>query len=250
MKFAVLTDIHGNIDALNAVLNDIDQRNDITHIYNLGDLIGFGPFTNEVLARVFARDDMTIISGNHDEAVVALIDQLPYPQSIAHLQPHHEWIVQHLDQQYLPRLRTLPRIIDKMIEGKRIYMTHYHIANQKLHQPIGNEPFSAIQTHDNTTIKTLFNDIGSVDLVLFGHHHPQQYYTNEQTIYCNPSSVGCQSSGIAPYAIVDITATEIKIENIHVPYDDKPFLVAFEKHNVPLTELIFEKFLMRTQKNN
>ncbi|HCW35548.1 MAG TPA: metallophosphoesterase, partial [Staphylococcus sp.] len=45
VKFAILTDIHGNIDALNAVLSDIDNRTDIDHIYNLGDNIGVGHCT-------------------------------------------------------------------------------------------------------------------------------------------------------------------------------------------------------------
>lgn len=250
MKFAVLTDIHGIIDALDAVLNDIDRRQDIEHIYNLGDLIGFGPFSNEVLARVFARQDMTIISGNHDEAVIALIDGLKYPESIAHLRPHHEWIVKHLEPQYLHRLRTLPRIIDKTIEGQRIYMTHYHIANDKLHQPIGEEPFSAIKQHDNTTIKSLFEDIGPVDVVFFGHHHPQQFYENSTTKYYNPSSVGCQPQGIAPYAVVEVTPDDIHVEIVSVAYDDERFIAAFEKQQVPLTELIFENFLMRKQKND
>ena len=49
MKFAVITDIHGNMDALSAVFKDIDRRGDIDHIYNLGDVIGIGHNTNEVL---------------------------------------------------------------------------------------------------------------------------------------------------------------------------------------------------------
>ena len=40
MKFAVITDIHGNFDALQTVLDDIDSRDDIEKIYNLGDNIG------------------------------------------------------------------------------------------------------------------------------------------------------------------------------------------------------------------
>ena len=52
MKFAVITDIHGNYDALEKVLDDIDSREDIDKIYNLGDNIGIGHETNKVLDTV------------------------------------------------------------------------------------------------------------------------------------------------------------------------------------------------------
>ena len=55
MKFAVITDIHGNYDALEKVLDDIDSREDIDKIYNLGDNIGIGHETNKVLDTVFDR---------------------------------------------------------------------------------------------------------------------------------------------------------------------------------------------------
>ena len=58
MKFAVITDIHGNFDALQTVLDDIDSRDDIEKIYNLGDNIGIGHETNKVLDTIFDRDDM------------------------------------------------------------------------------------------------------------------------------------------------------------------------------------------------
>ena len=49
VKFAILTDVHGNFDALQTVLDDIDNREDIDQIFNLGDNIGIGHETNKVL---------------------------------------------------------------------------------------------------------------------------------------------------------------------------------------------------------
>ncbi|MGO3726280.1 metallophosphoesterase family protein, partial [Staphylococcus carnosus] len=69
MKFAVITDIHGNMDALSEVLRDIDRRGDIDYIYNLGDVIGIGHNTNEVLGMITSRNDITSIAGNHDKAI-------------------------------------------------------------------------------------------------------------------------------------------------------------------------------------
>ena len=49
MKFGVIADVHGNASALKAVLHEFDKMGDIEHIYCLGDMIGIGPDTNEVL---------------------------------------------------------------------------------------------------------------------------------------------------------------------------------------------------------
>ena len=101
VKFAILTDIHGNYDALEAVIKDIDSRSDIEHIYNLGDNIGVGHKTNEVLDLVTNRKDMTNIAGNHDEAIMAVAHNETYPESLKNkFYEHHQWIVEHLDSKY------------------------------------------------------------------------------------------------------------------------------------------------------
>ena len=49
MKFALITDIHGNAPALKAVLKKMDDRKDIDHIYCTGDIIAIGPDTMKFL---------------------------------------------------------------------------------------------------------------------------------------------------------------------------------------------------------
>src|SRR5699024_2046192 len=97
VKFAILTDIHGNYDALEAVIKDIDSRSDIEHIYNLGDNIGVGHKTNEVLDLVTNRKDMTNIAENHEKAFMAVAHNETYPESLKNkFYDHHQWIVEHL----------------------------------------------------------------------------------------------------------------------------------------------------------
>jgi len=55
MNIAVLSCIHGNLEALEAVLRDIDQQ-PVDQIYCLGDLVGYGPYPNEVVARIRELD--------------------------------------------------------------------------------------------------------------------------------------------------------------------------------------------------
>ncbi len=69
MRIAIISDIHGNLAALEAVLKDIASRN-CDKIYCLGDVIGYGPNPNECLEVVRTLD--ACVLGNHDYG--ALID--------------------------------------------------------------------------------------------------------------------------------------------------------------------------------
>jgi hypothetical protein len=55
MKYALISDIHSNLPALEAVLTDIDEQEDIQAIYHLGDLVGYAPWPNEVVTLLRER---------------------------------------------------------------------------------------------------------------------------------------------------------------------------------------------------
>jgi predicted phosphodiesterase len=72
MRIAVISDIHANLHALEAVLAEID-RESIDEIWCLGDLIGYGPKPNECVATVRERAKLCLV-GNHDLGVLGRID--------------------------------------------------------------------------------------------------------------------------------------------------------------------------------
>ncbi len=67
-KIAVISDIHSNLAALNAVLAEIDRR-EISRVFCLGDVVGYGPCPKECLDLVSQRCEVTLM-GNHDFAVM------------------------------------------------------------------------------------------------------------------------------------------------------------------------------------
>ena len=67
-KIAIISDIHGNLPALDAVLKDIKNQG-INTVYCLGDLVGYYCFFNEVVERL-EREEIPCIMGNHDYALV------------------------------------------------------------------------------------------------------------------------------------------------------------------------------------
>jgi len=68
-RIAILSDVHSNLNALGAVLRDIDEQGGVDRIYCLGDLVGYGPRPNECLALARQRFQL-MVRGNHEEALV------------------------------------------------------------------------------------------------------------------------------------------------------------------------------------
>jgi predicted phosphodiesterase len=109
MKLAVISCIHGNYEALNTVLSDIDHHSP-DHIYCLGDLVGYGPEPNAVVETIRALDIPTC-QGCWDEDIVAGLDacECSYPSLLAEKRGKlaHEWTNQAIlpeNRQFLAQL--------------------------------------------------------------------------------------------------------------------------------------------------
>src|SRR4030042_3762302 len=71
MRYLVFTDIHGNLEALLAVLKFVMKKR-IDHYLFLGDLVGYGASPNEVAQKLIALKPLSLVRGNHDKAVCGL----------------------------------------------------------------------------------------------------------------------------------------------------------------------------------
>lgn len=79
MRVLVLSDIHANLSALEAVLDDARRfewqgRSGFDTIWSLGDVVGYGPWPNECIARLQAYPDHVRVAGNHDWAALGRIE--------------------------------------------------------------------------------------------------------------------------------------------------------------------------------
>ncbi|MDI3234992.1 metallophosphoesterase family protein [Exiguobacterium antarcticum] len=240
MKFAVITDIHGNATALEAVLKKIREEKTVSEIFCLGDLIGIGPQTNEVIELVRSTSRMTTISGNHDENVLALLHDQPYPDSYRHAQAHHQWIADQLTPENQHFLEQLPRTIRKTFSGQDVLFTHYAYRDES--KAIGEEPLAAAVDGTEETLPDLFKG-QQASLICFGHHHPKQLVRTKGVTYLNPGALGCQPEAIAPFALVEQTEGGWQIDVMEVIYDDQPYLEAFHAAAMPEKELLRKLFL-------
>jgi predicted phosphodiesterase len=104
--YAVISDIHGNLEALEAVLADVPDG--VEEIYCLGDVIGYGASPNECCDLVRTHG-MPVISGNHDLAVTDRSTDLAWFNPIA--AAAIEWTRDQLTQENADFLRTRPRML-------------------------------------------------------------------------------------------------------------------------------------------
>src|SRR5438270_2848118 len=111
MRYAVFTDIHANLEALEAVLAKLDElakEKPIDQIWFLGDLVGYGPNPNECITKVRERTDV-IIAGNHDWAAVGKIDLEDF-STAARISA--EWTAEQLTEEHRTFLINLPERLE------------------------------------------------------------------------------------------------------------------------------------------
>lgn len=114
MRYAIFTDIHANLEALEAVLTKIDElakQEPIDEIWFLGDLVGYGPDPNTCITKLRERTNV-IIAGNHDWAAVGKIDLEDF-SSAARISA--EWTATQLTEEHKEFLDNLP---ERLIKGE------------------------------------------------------------------------------------------------------------------------------------
>src|SRR5829696_6690124 len=115
MRYALISDIHANLEALDAVLADIGRRPDVAATYHLGDLVGYSSSPNEVVARLAERG-IAGIAGNYDSTVATDYKhcgcraESPRQEELAHVS--YEWTRAHVSPATKAFLGGLPFRID------------------------------------------------------------------------------------------------------------------------------------------
>src|SRR5581483_10182570 len=111
MRYAIFTDIHANLEALEAVLAKIDElalQEPIDQIWFLGDLVGYGPNPNECIEKLRERTDV-IIAGNHDWAAVGKIDIEDFSEAA---RISAQWTAEQLTEEHRTFLANLPERLE------------------------------------------------------------------------------------------------------------------------------------------
>ncbi len=200
MMLALISDVHANLIALTAVLEDMSGRG-IERIISAGDVVGYYPYPNETVA-VFHEKGVTSIQGNHDRAVTTADVSSFNPAASSAV----AWTASRLSPASLAYLRELPRHLALRIGGVRIAVYH-------------GMPFDDDHYLYEDECREGLLSMSRSDLLVLGHTHVPFIKRYPSGTIVNPGSVGQPRDGDpeASYAIFD-TATR-KTTNRRVAYD-------------------------------
>lgn len=245
MKIGIITDIHSNIIALNAVLKEFD-RIKVDKIICCGDIIGIGPNPEETVQMLIKRkENLIAVRGNHEQY---LIEGLPKEvhddkrkMSLEEIK-NHKWNHSKLSEESKKFIDELPIVRNIEIENKKIYVVHYP----------SNEDGKYKKHIKNPTIgeaQDMFNGI-EADIFLYGHTHTAIVNNKEDKWYINSGSLGCpMNSNIANAGVLDIKAGKIGFEQLAISYNVDEVIKEIEKLKFPFYEGILKIFYSITIKS-
>ncbi|GAH83966.1 unnamed protein product, partial [marine sediment metagenome] len=109
MRYAIIADIHANLAAFTAVLNDIERRGGVEEMWCLGDVVGYGPDPHQCI-ELLRQHNHVCIAGNHDWAAIGKLSLSEFnPDAAAACR----WTVQQLSPEDVDYLESLPLVIEK-----------------------------------------------------------------------------------------------------------------------------------------
>jgi putative phosphoesterase len=226
MRFAIYSDVHGNLHALDAVVADIATAK-FNAVYCLGDLVGYGAFPNEVAERV-RRSGTPAVMGNYDDGVGFERDECgcayrdPVDQELG--ERSFAWTKANVTSENKAYLRSLVKEIRFEADGKRVLLVHG--SPRKINEYLFEDrPLSSFQRLAATS---------NADIIVFGHTHKPYIKTVDRVMFLNVGSVGKPKDGDwrGCYAVLD-TQDTASAEFRRVEYDVQHAAAAIRSTELP-----------------
>ena len=223
MRIAIFSDIHGNLQALEAVLADIATQKPDT-IYCLGDLVGYGASPNEVTERI-RREGFRTVMGNYDDGVGFDRDECgcAYREESERLLGDRSlaWTKAQTTEANKAFLRTLEKEIRFEADGKRILLVHG--SPRKMNEYLFED--RAISSFQRLAASS------AADVIVFGHTHKPYVKEVDGVRFVNDGSVGKPKDGDwrACYVILENGAATFR----RVEYDVKSAAAAIRATDLP-----------------
>jgi putative phosphoesterase len=210
MRVALIGDVHGNLPALQAVLEHARQHRTY-EVWGAGDWVGSGDFPEEVVQLLQQRKVKAVI-GNYDLSVLEVATKRAKwgPEGPPTNWQPAAWTYDQLSAENREYLRSLPAALRLETAGRRVLLTHINPASSD--EPIG----------PDTSIERLrqWAQAVAADVVVVGHTHVPLARKVDGIWFINTGSVGRPKDGppSASYAILTLGQKRVQVRHYHVDY--------------------------------
>jgi predicted phosphodiesterase len=233
---ALISDIHGNLPALQAVLADIDQKRNVDAVYHLGDLTGYAPWPNEVVSLLKERS-IGGIAGNYDSTVATDYKhcgcraESEREEELAHVS--FEWTRGRVTAETKKHLGALPFRIDIRPLGG-------HVAGPTITLVHGNQTLNTVyvtEDRPDSFLERMGASLGARpgDVICFGHTHKPWQRAVSGIRFVNAGSAGRPKDGDwrACYTVVSLDDASARVEFVRVAYDVEEAVRAIAEAGLP-----------------
>ena len=223
MKYALISDIHANLPALQAVLADITSKQ-IVNVFHLGDLVGYAPWPNETV-QLLRDSKIEGVSGNYDSTVATDYKHCgckyedPHQEELSHLS--YAWTRENVSAETKAALGRLPFRLDLTPLGG-------HTSTPRVILVHGTPTLTTVYWTEDRSDDFCLNmarhaDAKKGDVIAFGHTHLPWTREIEGIHFVNTGSVGRPKDGDwrAGYVVLDLSPGETTIDFIRVEYEVK-----------------------------
>jgi putative phosphoesterase len=226
MKVALIGDIHANLPALEAVLAHAREQG-IRRVWNVGDILGYGPFPDEVVQLLRKDEDVVSILGNYDRKVLQFRKKqekwAKTKEPLKYLA--FEWAYENLSKKSRKYLRFLSQELKIKIRGHRVLLTH------------GTPASDAELLYPDTPDKRLqeLARMTKADIIVVGHSHQAFAREVDGVWFINTGSVGRPDDGDprACYAVLRFQGEELTVQHHRVEYEVDRTVAAIHERELP-----------------
>lgn len=225
MRIALMGDLHANLPALEAVLDHARQEG-AEAIWNLGDLVGYGAFPEEVVQHLRKNYALSTL-GRYDRQVVRFKKRKEKWHRSKGIEEYLalEWAYEQLSGKSHKYLRFLSQEIRMQIRGKRVLLTHG--------APGAEDGCLTADTTEKQLAKLARE--AKAELILCGCSHQPFARSIEGVWFISPGSAGLPTDGDprAAYAILEVGPEGSQVFPHRVEYDVERLVAELNRHKLP-----------------
>lgn len=207
MRVAIISDIHGNVEALNSVLKEAERSKIDKYIF-LGDFVGYLYYPRQVVEKIMDLD-FHAIKGNHEDILYKIeCGQVDLSSITAKYGSGHAIAIRELTSQQKDFLFSLPS--ELKVEVNEIKISLYH------ETPWRNNKY----IYPDSVLPNILID--NSDYIFFGHSHYQFSRKVSGNYIYNPGSVGQnrENGGVANWIELDLSYEYIKFKSTMFPTEE------------------------------